>query len=243
VNRCLVPPGPNHPRPLLASPLGWWSGGGSGGSGPGCRFRGRVRLSPRMHIYFACSPTSQQCDDGQLVRQTLPGTVLSTTFDIFSPIQKRVISPGARWQQSASTAISFTSLLWRRVPILRVPILRVPSLPRRGFWVREGNPSAAISGVPLRPPLPQDAHDPQCGGAGKSQADAILIPSGDESDDFDGRSDTSFGSLDGLQPDSRNKVRSGRVTGTGMCLDPEFLGRPNMLTCLSRQRCRRCFRR
>jgi hypothetical protein len=113
----------------------------------------------------------------------------------------------------------------------------------RGFRVREGNPSAAIFVVPLHPPLPQDAYDPQRGGAGKSQADAILIPSDDEFDDFDGRSNTTFGSLDGLQPDSRNKVKSGRVTGTGMCLDLEFLGRPNILTCLSRQSCRRCFRR
>ena len=95
----------------------------------------------------------------------------------------------------------------------------------RGPWVREGGPSAAIFGVPLHPPLLQDVHDPQRGGAGESQADAILIPSDDEFDDLDGRSDTSFESLDELLLKAR-KVESGRVTGTGMCLDLAFLGRP-----------------
>ncbi|KAK4149901.1 hypothetical protein C8A00DRAFT_46588 [Chaetomidium leptoderma] len=87
----------------------------------------------------------------------------------------------------------------------------------RGLRIREGDPSAAICGVPLHPPLPQDAHDPHRGSAGESQADAILIPSDDEFDDLDeGRSDTSFESLDGLLLDARNKVQSGRVTGTGI---------------------------
>ena len=66
----------------------------------------------------------------------------------------------------------------------------------------------------MHPPLPQDTHDPQRSGAGESQADAILILSDDEFDDLDGRSDTSFGSLDWLRP-----------TTTGMCLDLAFRGR------------------
>ncbi|KAM7208844.1 hypothetical protein V8F06_014915 [Rhypophila decipiens] len=51
-----------------------------------------------------------------------------------------------------------------------------------------------------------------------SADDAILISSDDESDnDLDeGRSDTSFESLDGLLQNARNKVKSGRVTGTGI---------------------------
>jgi hypothetical protein len=89
----------------------------------------------------------------------------------------------------------------------------------RGSRVRKGGPSAAIFGVPLHLPLLQDVHNPQRGGAGESQADAILIPS----DDDDGRSDTFYESLDELL---LKKVESGRVTGTGMCLDVVFLGRP-----------------
>ncbi|KAK4031314.1 hypothetical protein C8A01DRAFT_21447, partial [Parachaetomium inaequale] len=92
-------------------------------------------------------------------------------------------------------------------------------LASRGFRVREGDPSAAISGVSLYPPLLQDGYDPQSGDVGKSQADAILIPSEDEFD-LDSRSDISFESLDGLLPDTRNKVKSGCVTGTGMCGRP-----------------------
>ncbi|KAK4227047.1 hypothetical protein QBC38DRAFT_444114 [Podospora fimiseda] len=88
----------------------------------------------------------------------------------------------------------------------------------RGPRVREGGPSAAIFGVPLSPPLRQNAHDPQCSSAGESQADAILIPS-DDDDDLVGRSDTSFESLDELLLKARAKVESGRVTGTGNCVD------------------------
>ncbi|EAQ84068.1 predicted protein [Chaetomium globosum CBS 148.51] len=94
-----------------------------------------------------------------------------------------------------------------------------PEPESHGLWVRDGDPSAAIFGSPLHPPLPQDAHDPHCRSAGKSQADAILISSDDEFDDLGGRSDTSLKSLDGLLPDARNKVKSGRVTGTGKGVD------------------------
>jgi hypothetical protein len=58
-----------------------------------------------------------------------------------------------------------------------------------------------------------------------AQADAILIPS-DAEFDLDGRSDTSFESIDKLLPDAHTKVKSACVTGAGMCLDLAFLGRP-----------------
>ena len=69
----------------------------------------------------------------------------------------------------------------------------------------------------------QSAQDPQPSSAGGSQADAILIPSDDE---FDGRSDASFESLDGLLSEARRTVQPGRVSDIGMCLDLVFLGRP-----------------
>jgi hypothetical protein len=122
------------------------------------------------------------------------------------------------------------------------PVAAGPEPASRSLWFQEGAPSKAIFGAPLHPPVPQDAHEPRRGGTGESQADAILIPSDDEFDDLDGRSDTSFESLGGLLSDARNKVDSGHATGTGMCLDLAIFGTPTMLTCLSRQRCRRCFR-
>ncbi|KAK3312479.1 DHS-like NAD/FAD-binding domain-containing protein [Apodospora peruviana] len=78
-------------------------------------------------------------------------------------------------------------------------------------------PSAAIFGVPLHLPLLESAQNPPRG-VGTSTDDAILISSDDESDDDldEGRSDTSFESLDGLLRNARNKVKCGRVTGTGM---------------------------
>lgn len=95
------------------------------------------------------------------------------------------------------------------------------SLDRQIFYL----PPAVASPKPLSPPLPQKAHDSQPSSAGGSQADAILIPSDDEFD-LDGRSDTSFESIDRFLPDARTKVKSACVTGTGMCLDLAFLGRP-----------------
>ncbi|KAK4131671.1 hypothetical protein BT67DRAFT_451539 [Trichocladium antarcticum] len=113
-------------------------------------------------------------------------------------------------------ACKYIALVPRRPSSAKMANLHPAS---RAFRVQEEGPSAAIFGVSLHPPLPQDAYDLQRGGAGKSQADAILIPSDDEFDDLDGRSDTSFESLDGLLPDARNKVKSGRVTGTGKGVD------------------------
>lgn len=106
------------------------------------------------------------------------------------------------------------------------PVVAGPKPASCGPRVQEEGPSAAIFGVPLHPPLLQNALDPQPSSAGGSQADAILIPTDDEFDDLDGRSDTSFESLDGLLSEARNKVQSGCISGTGMCLDLAFLGRP-----------------
>ncbi|KAK3302845.1 uncharacterized protein B0T15DRAFT_257681 [Chaetomium strumarium] len=57
-----------------------------------------------------------------------------------------------------------------------------PKPASRGHLVRNVNPSAAILGASLRPPLPQDAHDAHRDSTGKSWHDAVLIPSDDESD-------------------------------------------------------------
>ncbi|KAK0718694.1 hypothetical protein B0T21DRAFT_54565 [Apiosordaria backusii] len=62
----------------------------------------------------------------------------------------------------------------------------------------------------------QSAQDPQPSSAGGSQADAILIPTDDEPDDLDGRSDVSFESLDGLLSETRDKIQPGRVSNTGV---------------------------
>ena len=104
------------------------------------------------------------------------------------------------------------------------PVAAGPEPASRGLRLREGGPSAAIFGAPLHLPSLQSMYNPQRGSAGESQADAILIPS-DDDDDLDGRSDTSFESLDELLLKARAKVESGRVTGAGMCLDLAFLGR------------------
>ncbi|KAK3690214.1 hypothetical protein B0T22DRAFT_481390 [Podospora appendiculata] len=84
-----------------------------------------------------------------------------------------------------------------------------PSPASRGLLVRKGDPA------PFLPPPPQqDAHDSRHGGAGKSQDNAILIPDGEPDDDFDdGRSDTSFASLDELVAAASKKLKSSGVAG------------------------------
>lgn len=44
--------------------------------------------------------------------------------------------------------------------------------------------------------------------------------------DLDSRFDMSFESPGGLLSEARNTVQPGRISGTGMCLDLAFLGRP-----------------
>ncbi|KAK4098109.1 hypothetical protein N658DRAFT_544685 [Parathielavia hyrcaniae] len=98
--------------------------------------------------------------------------------------------------------------------IFYVPPVAGPEPASRGLRVQEEGPSAAIFGALLSPSLLQNAHDPQPNSAGGSQADAILIPTDDEFDDLDGRYDTYFESLDGLLSEARNKIQSGRISGT-----------------------------
>ena len=185
-------------------------------------------------IYFARSPTPQECEDGQPAHQTLPGTILPQTFDIFCHSPARGITGG-----EMATVCLDNQVFYNPNP----PVAVGPGPASRGLLVQKRDSSSPAPF--LSPPPPQDTYDSQHGGAGKSQDNAILIPSDVESDDDldDGRSDTSFESLGGLLLDARNKVKSGSVTSTGTCLDLAFLGRPNTLTYLSRQRCRHCSRR
>lgn len=182
-----------------------------------CQFCSRVRPSPRTSIYFARSPMPQNSEDGQFERQMLPGNALSITFDILCNSTTRGITGSAM-------AICLDSQIF-----YNPTVATGPEPASRGPLVRKGNPSAVIFGVPLHPPPPlQDAHDPQRGSAGKSQDNAILVPSDGESDDDldDGRSDTSFLPLEELLAAAHNKVKSGSVISTGMCLNFASLGRP-----------------
>jgi hypothetical protein len=89
-----------------------------------------------------------------------------------------------------------------------------PGPASRGLPVRKGDPA------PFFPPPPQqDARDSRHGGAGKSQDNAILIPDSESGDDFDdGRSDTSFASLDELVSAASKKVKPTGLAGAGMYL-------------------------
>ncbi len=105
------------------------------------------------------------------------------------------------------------------------PAAAGPKLASRSFRAQERDPSTTTSRVPSRPPPPQDVHDPQSGDAGKPQVEVILIPS-DDKFNLDSRSDISFKSLGRLLSEAHNTVEPGRISGTGMCLDLAFLGRP-----------------
>jgi hypothetical protein len=160
---------------------------------------------------------AQNSEDGQFERQMLPGTALSITSDVFCNSTMRGITGSAM-------AVSLDNQRFYN-PIVATR----PEPASRGPLLRKGNPSAASFGAPLHPPPPlQDAHDPQRGSAGKSQPNAILIPSDGESDDDldDGRSDTSYPPLEELLAAAHNKVQSGSVVSTGVCLNFASLGRP-----------------
>ncbi|KAK4149623.1 hypothetical protein C8A00DRAFT_37779 [Chaetomidium leptoderma] len=88
----------------------------------------------------------------------------------------------------------------------------------RGLRLREGGPFAPVFGVPLRPPPLQSTHDPPRGSVGDSWDNAISISSDHEYDDDldDGRSDTSFESLDELL---RSKVKSSSASDTDKSVD------------------------
>jgi hypothetical protein len=142
------------------------------------------------------------------------GAVL-TTFDMFSTLTSA----------GRATRISLERQSFYSPPVAARPKLAAKPASHRPR-AQERDPSATTSGVPSHPPLPQDVHDPRSGDVGKSQVEAIVIPSDDEFD-LDGRSDTSsFESLGGLLSEARNTVQPGRISGTGMCLDLAFLGRP-----------------
>jgi hypothetical protein len=106
------------------------------------------------------------------------------------------------------------------------PVVARPKPTSCGPRAREERPHAAILRVPLSPSPMQSTQDPQPSSAGGSQADAILIPTDDEPDDLDGRSDVSFESFDRLLSEARDTVQPGRVSDTGMCLDLAPPGRP-----------------
>lgn len=176
-----------------------------------CRFQGRVRLSTRTQIYSARSPAPQQDEDGQLARHMLLGIVL------LHPLP----SSTTRFPTRSAMPVSLENQTF-----YNPAAATGRKSANRGPRVREGGPFAAILKVPLPPPLPQKAHDSQPSSAGGSQADTILIPSDNEFDDLDGRSDTSFESINKLLPNARTKVESGRVNGAGMCENLTLLGGP-----------------
>ncbi|KAH6612788.1 hypothetical protein B0J18DRAFT_414159 [Chaetomium sp. MPI-SDFR-AT-0129] len=95
----------------------------------------------------------------------------------------------------------------------------VPKPASCGPRAREERPPAAILGVSLTPSPLQSAQDLQPSSARGSQADAILIPTDNELNDLDGRSDISFGSLSGLLSEAYNTVQPGRVSDTGKGVD------------------------
>ncbi|KAH6853074.1 hypothetical protein B0I37DRAFT_32 [Chaetomium sp. MPI-CAGE-AT-0009] len=153
-----------------------------------------------MQIYCARSPAPQQDEDGQFARQMPPGTLLAAFLS-------HPLSTSTRYPARSAMPVSLDNQTFYN------PAAATGRKPAsRGPRVRKGGPSAAIFGVPLHLPLLQNVHNPQRGGAGESQADTILIPS----DDDDGRSDTSFESLDELL---RKNVESGRITGIGNRID------------------------
>ncbi len=133
-----------------------------------------------------------------------------TTFGMFSTL---------------TSARRATEISLERQLFYTPPVAAGPKLASHGFRAQERDPSATTSGVPSHPPLSQDVHDPRSGDAGKSQVEAIVIPSDGEFD-LDSRSDTSFASLGRLLSEARNTVQPGRISSTGMCLDFAFLGRP-----------------
>lgn len=119
---------------------------------------------------------------------------LLATFGMFSTLTSR---PPAR----RATKISLDDQFF-----YTPPAAAGPKLASRGFGARERDPSATTSGFPSHPPIPQDLHDPQSGGAGKPPVEVILIPSDDEFDP-DCRSDTFFESLGELLSEARDKGR------------------------------------
>ncbi|KAK4109348.1 hypothetical protein N656DRAFT_351239 [Canariomyces notabilis] len=101
------------------------------------------------------------------------------------------------------------------------PVAARPGPASGGLLVQKGDPA------PFLPPPPQqDAQDSRHGGAGKSQNNAILIPDSESDDDFDnGRSETSFTSLDELVAAVPRILESSGVASAGIYLNLPSPGR------------------
>ena len=169
----------------------------------------------RTQIYSAHGPVPRSTKVASFAHQMFQGTVLPTTFDIFAN-QRRAFTSSTMATVCLDSQVFYTP-----------PAAAGPKPASRGLQVRNGNPSAAILGAPLRLPLPQDAHDAQHGSTGESWHDAVLIPSDDEPDDNDldgSQSDTSFPPLDELRATACKELKSRSVVGAGMCLNLASLG-------------------
>ena len=90
-----------------------------------------------------------------------------------------------------------------------------PASRRQVPLVPDKAPSQASSGV--RQPLQQATQDPKRA-AGSSENNAVLIPSDSDSDDEDGRPDTSLPSIEELiRAAGRHRVTTGNAASSGMC--------------------------
>lgn len=93
-----------------------------------CQHCGRVRLSARADI-FRSFPSTRECEDGQLPRQILSGTVFPPALGSILQFRSTVLL-AVPWQQSAFIAKSLTLLLRRRISSLQAAVfwLKIPPL-------------------------------------------------------------------------------------------------------------------
>ena len=205
---------------FLASPFG--SGGRSGGSERSGRPGRPGSLVPCSLLIPKSSPPFSA---HAIILRSFPSAPAVRRWPTYTPNASGAVLTTFSMFSTLTSARHATEISLERQFFYTPPAAADPKLASRGFRAQEREPSVTISRVLSHPPLPQDMHNPQSGNTGKSQADAILIRSDNEFD-LNGRSNISFKSLDGLLPDARNKVQSGRITGVGICLDLAFLGRP-----------------
>lgn len=177
------------------------------------QFRGRFPVFSHADIFRSC-PVPRSTKIASFA-QIFQGTVFPATFAIF-------VNQRRDFTGSTMAIVCLDSQVF-----YKPPAAEVPKPVSRGFQVRNGNPSAAILGPPLRLPLPQDAHDAQYGLTGESWHHAVLIPSDDEPDDnvlVGGLSDMSFPPLDEFLPTACKELESRSVVSAGMCLNLASLG-------------------
>ncbi|KAK3365079.1 hypothetical protein B0T24DRAFT_422315 [Lasiosphaeria ovina] len=162
------PRGGSRPSTFLVSSLGCWRGGESGGPGPSS-----------LPILTSSPPFSAYAN----ILRSFPGAPAGRRWPARTPnasgnrsysLRHLLPTPTARYPTGSAMAVCLDNQIFYN------PGLEPASC---GPRVREGGLSAVIFGVPLSPPLPQNAHDPQHSSAGESQKYAILIPSDDELDD------------------------------------------------------------